>query len=147
MSDAARIPALLQQGSTAAGLKAARLKAKQNWAAYPTNGCAYHLSALLQNAGIAIATEGSAGQLAKKIKLRGWQKIALGEQSPGDVGVTFDHDPTPPGADHIYLVIAVHAGGDKMTIADNQGAPDVIKTRYASGQGGKTPTEYFLRAV
>ena len=147
MSDAAKIPDLIQQGSTATGLKAARLKAKQNWTAYPSNGCAYHLSALLQNAGIAIATEGSAGQLAKKIKQRGWTRIAVGQQAPGDVGVTYDHDPSPPGADHIYLVISVKPDGDEMVIADNQGTPDVTKTRYASGRGGKTPTEYFLRAV
>ena len=146
MSDLAKIPDLITQGSTTAGLKAARLKAKQNWAGYPHNGCAYHLSALLQNAGIPIATEGSAGHLAKLIKQRGWQRIECGMQQPGDIGVTFDNDPTPPGADHIYLVIKVKPGGDEMIIADNQGTPDVTKTRFASGHG-KTPTEYFLRAV
>lgn len=144
MSDAPKIPELIKQGSTATGLKAARLKAKANWGAYPTNGCAYHLSALLQNAGINVATEGSAGKLAKKIETRGWKRVGVGNQRPGDIGVTYDNDPTPPGADHIYLVIETH-GPDKMTIADNQGTPDVTKTRYASGKG-KTPTEYFLRA-
>ncbi|MEA3044363.1 MAG: hypothetical protein QOH47_2201 [Sphingomonadales bacterium] len=148
MSDAANIPALVAQANTAAGQKAARLKATKNWPAYPSNACAYHLSALLQNAGIAIATEGSAGQLARLIEKRGWQRVPLGKQRPGDVGVTKDNIPTPPGADHIYLVIEVKADGDEMIIADNQGKPDpdVTHRRFASGKG-KTATDYFLRAV
>jgi len=143
-ADGGKVAALIQQGSSAAGLKAARLKAAKNWAHYPTNGCAYHLSALLQNAGIGVKTEGSAGKLAKQIEARGWKRVPVGEQQPGDVGVTYDHDPTPPGADHIYLVVAVK-GKDEMIIADNQRKTDATHSRFASGKG-KTPTAYFLRA-
>jgi hypothetical protein len=32
-------------------------------------------------------------------------------------------------------------------IADNQRSADASHSRFASGKGGKTPTEYFLRAV
>lgn len=145
MPDAAKIPALIKLGSTAAGLKAARLEAARNWALYPKDGCAYHLSALLQQAGIPVPTEGSAGRLAAKIKARGWSVVAVGKQKPGDVGVTFDRDPTPPGADHIYLVVETK-GADEMVIADNQRKTDATHSRFASGKG-KTPTEYFLRAV
>jgi hypothetical protein len=145
MSDAAKIPNLVKLGSTAAGLKAARLEAARNWKAYPSDGCAYHLSALMQNAGIAVATEGSAGKLAARIEARGWKRVPVGKQQPGDVGVTYDRDPTPPGADHIYLVVETK-GTDEMLIADNQRKTDSVHSRFASGKG-KTPTEYFLRAV
>jgi hypothetical protein len=145
MSDKAKIAELIKQGSSAAGLKAARIKAKKNWAAYPSDGCAYHLSALMQGAGIDIPTEGSAGKLAAKIKARGWSVVPVGKQQPGDIGVTYDRDPTPPGADHIYLVIETK-GADEMIIADNQRKTDATHNRFASGKG-RTPTEYFLRAV
>lgn len=142
--DAGRIAALILQGSTVAGLKAARLTAAKNWKPYPSNGCAYHLSALLQQAGIAVKTEGGAGELAAQLEARGWRRVAVGGQRAGDVGVTYDHDPTPPGADHIYLVVATK-GPDEMVIADNQRKADLTRARFASGKG-KTPTAYFLRA-
>lgn len=142
--DAERIAALIEQGSTAAGLAAARATAAKHWKPYPSNGCAYHLSALLRQAGIAVKTEGSAGKLAAQIEARGWRRIPVGGQRPGDVGVTYDRDPTPPGADHIYLVIATK-GADEMRIADNQHKANAPHRRFASGMG-KTPTAYFLRA-
>lgn len=142
--DAGRIAALIEQGSTAAGLAAARATAAKHWKPYPSNGCAYHLSALLRQAGIAVKTEGSAGKLAAQIEARGWRRIPVGGQQPGDVGVTYDHDPTPPGADHIYLVVATK-GADEMRIADNQHKANAPHRRFASGRG-KTPTAYFLRA-
>jgi hypothetical protein len=87
-----------------------------------------------------------AGKLAQVIADRGWTRIAVGSQQSGDVGICFDNDPTPAGADHVYLVVGA-SGPDEMMIADNQRRTDAPHTRFASGRGGKTPTEYFLRAM
>ncbi|MCK5911474.1 MAG: SH3 domain-containing protein [Caulobacter sp.] len=145
-NDAQHIAKLLELGSTEAGLAAARETAKDAWKGYLTNGCAAHLSALLRAAGVDVRMELGAGNLAHILKQRGWRRVDVGAQQPGDVGVTYDHDPTPPGADHIYLVIETH-GADEMLIADNQNYnANAPHKRFASGKGGKTPTEYFLRA-
>lgn len=143
--DAMHIPELIRQGSHSEGLKQARLTASTSLPGYPTNGCAAHLSALLQQAGIAVPMTWGAGKLASLLAARHWRRVGVGQQVPGDVGVCFDNNPDPPGADHIYLVVETH-GGDEMLIADNQnGERDVPHERFASGKG-KTPTEYFLRA-
>jgi hypothetical protein len=113
---------------------------------YPSNGCAAHLSALLAQAGIDVPMTFGAGKLAQRLKDRGWTCIDVGAQTAGDVGVCFDIDPTPPGADHVYLVVETQ-GPDEMLIADNQRTADAPHKRFASGVGGKTPTEYFLRAL
>lgn len=144
-SDIDRIPNLIQCGSSVDGLRAARLEAARHLREYPHNGCAAHLSALLRQAGIGVRMELSAGNLSRLIERRGWTRVAVGTQRAGDVGVTYDYDPTPPGADHIYLVVSTN-GSDEMQIADNQRMADHPHVRFASGRGGKTPTEYFLRA-
>jgi hypothetical protein len=150
ISDAIDVAELIRQGSSGDGLTAARITAmaalKVAGVIYPTNACAAHLSALLQQAGIGVPMTLGAGKLAHVLIDRGWSRIAVGLQRPGDVGVCFDNDPTPAGADHIYLVVEVH-GPDEMLIADNQnGSKNEPHSRFASGKG-KTPTEYFLRAV
>src|SRR3712207_1344615 len=145
MSDASRVADLIREGSTREGLQAARREAARVLANYPRNGCAVHLSALLRQSGIDVPMTRGAGKLARRIAERGWQRVVVGQQQPGDVGVTYDNDPTPRGADHIYLVIEAR-GPDEMLIADNQRRSDAPHTRFASGRG-KTPTEYFLRAV
>jgi hypothetical protein len=145
MSDKDQIPELIRRGGSAAGLKAARLEAARALDTYPHNGCAVHLSALLRQSGIDVTMTRGGGRLARAIERRGWHRIAVGSQQPGDVGVTFDNDPTPPGADHIYLVVKTN-GPDEMLIADNQRSSDAPHTRFASGHG-KTPTEFFLRAA
>ncbi|HEY0412727.1 MAG TPA: hypothetical protein VGD66_06280 [Allosphingosinicella sp.] len=145
MSDTIRIPGLIKRGSSASGLKQAREEAAAALPGYPHNGCAAHLSALLRQSGIGVAMIAGAGSLAHAIETRGWRRVTVGHQQPGDVGVTFDRDPTPPGADHIYLVIEAK-DADEMLIADNQRTADAPHTRFASGHG-KTPTEFFLRAV
>lgn len=141
--DAQHIDKLIALGSTEAGLAAARATAARALPGYPSNGCAAHLSALLQAAGVNVPMTLGAGNLAHRIRQRGWRRIDLGNQQPGDIGVTYDFDPTPPGADHIYLVIE-RRGPDEMMIADNQNKANAPHTRFASGKG-KTPTEYFLR--
>lgn len=138
------IDALLKQGSSIQGLAQARATAAAQLPGYPTNGCATHLSALLQQAGFNVPMIFGAGKLAHYLADHGWSKIPTGEQQPGDVGVCYDNNPSPPGADHVYLVIET-IDNDKMMIADNQRDDDVIHARYASGNG-KTPTEYFLRS-
>jgi hypothetical protein len=105
-----------------------------------------HLSALLQQASINLPMTWGAGKLAHRLAERGWRRVNVGEQQPGDVGVCYDNDPTPAGADHVYLVIEAQ-GPDQMLIADNQNAKALEPhQRFASGKGNKTPTEYFLRA-
>lgn len=136
---------LIARGSSSEGLRAARLEAARNLREYPHNGCAAHLSALLRQSGINVPMTLGAGKLARILKERGWTRVDVGEQRAGDVGVTYDLDPTPPGADHIYLVVGT-SGPDELLIADNQGTADAPHRRFASGRGGKTPTEYFLRA-
>lgn len=143
--DAACVAELIKQGSLAEGLKQARTTANASLPGYPTNGCAAHLSALLQQAGIAVPMTWGAGKLASIIAARGWTRISVGSQKAGDIGVCFDNDPTPSGADHIYLVVQT-LGEDEMMIADNQRTKDEPHVRFASGHG-KTPTEYFLRAM
>ena len=147
---AVHVAELIRQGTSAEGLKAARNTATQALKSvnvvYPHNACAAHLSALLQQAGIGVPMTLGAGKLANVLADRGWSKIAVGHQQPGDAGVCLDNDPTPAGADHIYLVVETH-GPDEMLIADNQnGAKNEPHSRFALGHG-KTPTEYFLRAV
>lgn len=116
--------------------------AKASLKQFPHKGCAANLSALMQLAGIDIPMILGAGKLARCIEQRGWIRIEVGKQQAGDVGVTFDNC-EPSGADHIYLVLEA-MDNDKMLIVDNQ--DNVPHSRYASGHG-KTPTEYFLRAV
>lgn len=138
------ITELIKQGSTEEGLEEARTSAKAALPGYPTNGCAAHLSALLQQAGFAVPMIFGAGKLAHFLAEQGWKKVAVGAQQPGDVGVCYDNNPSPPGADHVYLVIET-LGPDKMMIADNQRDENITHSRYASGNG-RTPTEYFLRS-
>ena len=143
--DAFHVPQLIRNGSYADGLKAARETAAASLPGYPTNGCAAHLSALLRHSGIDVAMTWGAGKLAHVLAERGWSEIAVGSRRLGDVGVCYDNDPTPPGSDHVYLVVGT-SGPDEMLVADNQRKTDAPHTRYASGRG-KTPTEYFLRAI
>jgi hypothetical protein len=103
--DAVHVPELVLQGSTPAGLKAAQTKAAAALPGYPKNGCATHLSALLEHSGIEVPMTWGAGKLAQRLWDRGWSKVAVGNQQPGDVGVCFDNDPKVAGSDHIYLVV------------------------------------------
>jgi hypothetical protein len=134
---------LIEAGSSASSLASAQKRAKKAWPPFPHNGCAANLSALLQIAGAKVPMTLGAGKLAHILRdQRGWQKVAVGQQQPGDVGVTYDEN-SIPGADHIYLVIG-RIDKDEMIIADNQAT--VPHHRFASGKG-KTATEYFLRAT
>jgi hypothetical protein len=108
---------------------------------HPTlhNACACTLSLFLQAAGLTMKKIiYGAGALATYLETDcKWQKVRVRQQQAGDVGVCRD-------ADHIFLV-AKRIDDDQMMIADNQEsfAPH---SRFASGYGGKTPVDYFLRA-
>ncbi len=114
--------------------------------------CAATLSCFLNEAGIPVVKTVGAGNLARRLEDgRGWQRVDVGDQMAGDVGVTVDADPSRPGADHVYLV-AERLDSDLMFIADNQ----VVGRRHhrtASGarkgamRSGKTRTAYFLRPL
>lgn len=135
----------------AVGSSAARLAQVQAIAArklkgfdgeiYPHDGCAITLSCLMQAAGLDIPDTYQAFALGNLLKQRGWQVIPVGEQRDGDVGSTCGSAPHH-GTDHIYLVL--EADGDQMMIADNQAK--VPHVRFASGKGGKSPSQFFLRA-
>ncbi|MBS0485408.1 MAG: hypothetical protein JSS06_09395 [Proteobacteria bacterium] len=141
--DRNNIPKLIKLGSSTTDLAQAQSVARSAWPPFPHNGCAANLSALLQLAGIDVPMTLGAGKLAHILNSRrGWVQIAVGEQTAGDIGVTFD-DNAIPGADHIYLVVQT-VGTDEMIVADNQDTRP--HRRFASGHG-RTPTEYFLRAV
>jgi hypothetical protein len=139
--DLARIPALIEIASSPQGLAAAQAVARKKHKPFPTNGCAYNLSALLMAAGIDVRMTGGAGRLATALSKRGWTPVEVGDQLAGDVGVTVDANDRA-GPDHIYLVIE-SIDGDRMLIADNQAA--TVHERRASGRG-RTRTSYFLRA-
>ncbi|MFZ1641819.1 MAG: hypothetical protein WAV07_10390 [Candidatus Contendobacter sp.] len=142
-ADKACIPELIRIGNDVREIAKAQRIAKTAWSRFPHNGCAANLSALLQLAGIDVPMILGAGKLAHTIEARCWERISVGNQQAGDIGVTFDQG-TPAGADHIYLVLSVDSNNsDKMLISDNQ--DNEPHSRYASGHG-KTPTEYFLRA-
>jgi hypothetical protein len=147
MSDIDQIPALIGLASNAGQLQNAQHVAAQklldfDGEVYPSDGCAITLSILLQEAGIAVADTFQALALGNVLKARNWLTIPVGEQKNGDVGSTCG--PTPDhGRDHIYLVLKV-LNTDEMVIADNQEPQPHF--RYVSGQGGKTPTKFFLRA-
>lgn len=107
------------------------------------NACASTLSEFLNASGINVPITLGAGKLAARMGPggRGWDRIAVGAQRAGDIGVTVDNT-SPSGADHVYLVVE-RIDADEMLIADNQ-APR-RHSRFASGHG-KTRTDYFLRA-
>jgi hypothetical protein len=136
------IPLLIKLGSNVESLHriqdiAARSMKAAGYGYTMHNACAATLSAFLEEAGIPVPTTLGAGRLAKRLREeRDWDRIDVGKQATGDVGVA-NNDV------HIYLVVGTN-GPDAMTIADNQ-AP-TPHTRFASGKGGKTPTAYFLRA-
>lgn len=147
MSDAQFIPGLVTFASDAHQLQAAQHVAAQRLLAFdgevfPSDGCAITLSVLLQDAGIAVKDTFKAIDLGNVLKKRGWQVIPVGSQQSGDVGSTCGPE-AHHGFDHIYLVLKV-LNTDEMVIADNQQPKPHF--RFASGNGGKTPTKFFLRA-
>ncbi len=148
--DRDRIPRLIQIGGfdeslqRAQGVAAAALR--EVGVTFPRRAGAATLSALLEAAGINVPMTLGAGKLAQRLggrlNSRRWDHVPVGEQEAGDVGVCLDDSPRD-GADHVYLVVR-RVDNDEMVIADNQATTP--HPRFASGKGGKTPTDHFLRA-
>jgi hypothetical protein len=148
ISDQGQIANLIALGSNPVTLDSAQKRAAAALLAYdgevyPQDGCAITLSTLLQDAGINVPAIFRAFDLGNLLlNTRSWQQISLGSQQPGDVGSTCGSAPQY-GSDHIYLVLK-NVNNDEMVVADNQATAPHF--RFASGQGGKTPTAFFLRA-
>jgi len=147
--DTDRIENLIHLGSNVVTLDSAQKRAAADLLAYdgeeyPQDGCAITLSLLLNDAGIGVPLIYQAIKLGQHLRdTRKWQVIPLGQQQAGDVGSTCGTTANH-GNDHIYLVVK-NLNDDEMLIADNQSTQPHF--RYASGQGGKTPTKFFLRAT
>jgi hypothetical protein len=148
MSDGQSIPKLIRLASDAEQLVAAQhIAAKRlldfDGEVFPSDGCAITLSVLLQESGIPVNDTFQALALGNVLKSkRSWQVIDVGAQKEGDVGSTCGPQ-AHHGVDHIYLVLKV-LNSDEMVVADNQRPNPHF--RFASGQGGRTPTKFFLRA-
>ena len=148
MSDKDQIAQLISVASDAVRLQgvqriAASKLLNYDGEVYPSDGCAITLSVLLQDSGIDVADTFMAFDLGNILKEREWQMVAPGQQKPGDIGSTCGAEPAH-GEDHIYLVLTA-VNFDEMIIADNQDTHPHF--RFVSGQGGKTPTRFFLRAA
>jgi hypothetical protein len=149
MSDKEHIPQLIEEASTDATLhdvqrRAARKLLEFDREVYPADGCAITLSLLLQGSGIDVPDTFLAMKLGHILHQdRHWSVIPVGEQQAGDVGSTCGEH-SQHGVDHIYLVLR-RVNADEMIIADNQHQHPHF--RWASGQGGKSPTRFFLRAT
>jgi hypothetical protein len=149
MSDGKYISNLLKLASDADQLVSAQqIAAKKlldyDGETYPSDGCAITLSVLLQESGIEIADTYQAIVFGNTLRTkRNWQIIPVGQQRQGDVGSTCGPKPHH-GNDHVYLVLKT-LNSDEMVVADNQASAPHF--RYASGNGGKTPTKFFLRAT
>jgi hypothetical protein len=147
MGDAQFIPGLVKFASDVHQLQGAQHVAadrllKFDGEVFPSDGCAITLSVLLQDTGIPVKDTFKAIDLGNVLKKRNWVVVPVGEQKEGDVGSTCG-DVAHHGFDHIYLVLKV-LNADEMVIADNQQPKPHF--RFASGNGGKTPTKFFLRA-
>jgi|SRR5579871_6376548 len=141
--DKDQIPQLVQLGSTKQGVAKAQTLAKQamqdnGYGSTLHNACAATLSEFMKLAEIDVPITLGAGNLARRIKSRGWNQIDVGNQQAGDVAVAINDV-------HIFLVVQA-IDKDVMVIADNQ-APGPHR-RKASGEPAlnHSPVAYFLRA-
>ncbi|HWA84353.1 MAG TPA: hypothetical protein VG820_12995 [Fimbriimonadaceae bacterium] len=110
---------------------------------YPTDGCAITLSVLFQMAGLDLADTYRAIDFGRTLEQRGWNRIEVGKQKPGDVGSTCGDQPQH-GVDHVYLVVEVF-DPKEMLVADNQ--KPTLHKRRTDNLDGKSPTRFFLRAT
>jgi hypothetical protein len=141
--DKDHISQLIQLGSTEQGVQQTQTLAKKvmqdnGYGSTLHNACAATLSEFMNLSGIDVPITLGAGNLARRIKLRGWDPVDVGGQHAGDVAVAKNDV-------HIFLVVQV-IDKDMMVISDNQ-APGPHR-RKASGdpQLSHSPVAYFLRA-
>jgi len=126
----------------AAQALAARKLLREDGTVYPADGCAITLSVLMQGAGFDVPDLFWALDVPAMLLARGWAEVTPGSQRAGDIGSTCRAE-RHHGEDHVYLVLRA-VNEDEMIVVDNQAASPHF--RWASGQGGKTPTTMFYRA-
>jgi hypothetical protein len=141
--DKDHISELVQLGSTQQGVQKGQTLAKEvmdenGYGSTLHNACAATLSEFMNLAGINVPITLGAGNLARRIKTRGWDEVDIGNQQAGDVAVAKNDV-------HIFLVVRA-IDKDAMVISDNQ-APGPHR-RNASGDPklNHSPVAYFLRA-
>lgn len=147
LPDRARIPALLAHALDierlcAAHAQAARRLSHPDGGSYPADGCALVLSLLMRGVGFDVPELCWAIDVPAMLLARGWIEVPPGSQRGGDIGSTCRAE-RHHGEDHVFLVVAC-VNQDEMVVVDNQAA--YAHFRWASGQGGRTPTAMFYRA-
>lgn len=145
--DRARIPGLLATAVDpdrlcAVQALAARRLLDPDGEVYPADGCAITLTLLMRGAGFEVHELYWAIDVPAMLLSRGWREVPPGGQRAGDIGSTC-REGTHHGEDHVFLVVRC-VNPDEMIVVDNQAAYPHF--RWASGQGGKTPTAMFYRA-
>ena len=146
-ADADKIAGLLAHALDAEQLRAAQALAARKLLnhegeIYPADGCAITLSVLMQGAGFDVPDLYWAIDVPAMLLARGWIEVPPGGPRAGDIGSTCRTE-KHHGEDHVYLVMRA-VNEDEMVVVDNQAAYPHF--RWASGQGGKTPTTMFYRA-
>lgn len=141
--DKDHIQQMVQLGSTAQGVQQVQTRAKKvmqdnGYGSTLHNACAATLSEFMNISAINVPVTLGAGNLARRVKGRGWNQVTIGSQRAGDVAVAVNDV-------HIFLVVQA-VDQDVMIIADNQ-APAPHRRR-ASGDPklNHSPVAYFLRA-
>lgn len=134
---------LVQSGSTKQGVQKAQTLAKEvmdnnGYGSTLHNACAATLSEFMNLSGINVPITLRAGNLARRIKNRGWNPIDVGDQHAGDVAVAI-HDV------HIFLVVQA-IDHDVMLIADNQAPGPHRRKACGDPDRNHSPVAYFLRA-
>jgi hypothetical protein len=141
--DKDHIPALVQLGTTKQGVQkiqglAEKVMQQNGYGFTLHNACAATLSEFMNSSDVDVPITLGAGNLARRIKSRGWNQVNVGNQQAGDVAVAVNDV-------HIFLVVQA-IDKDAMIIADNQ-APEP-HPRKASGDPklNHSPVAYLLRA-
>ncbi|MDR6202506.1 DUF1906 domain-containing protein [Paraburkholderia graminis] len=140
ITDAFNTLALIKEGESAEGVTAAKARLDTDNVSPDNSGAL--LSALLQGAGIDVPITEDAATLTQTLLGRGWKRVSVANQKPGDIGVC--DDAGNPMSHEVYLVLEVRGANDMTVVGD----PDAMapQIRYASGNGSMR-TSYFLRAT
>src|ERR1700730_14875383 len=115
--DKDHIPTLVQLGSTKQGVQkikglAEKVMQQNGYGFTLHNACAATLSEFMNSSDVDVPITLGAGNLARRIKSRGWNQVNVANQQAGDVAVAVNDV-------HIFLVVQA-IDKDPMIIADNQ---------------------------
>jgi hypothetical protein len=141
--DKDHVSELVELGSTKPGVEKAQSLAKKvmdqnGYGSTLHNACAATLSEFMNLAGIDVPITLGAGNLARRIKSREWNRVTVGNQQAGDVAVATNDV-------HIFLVVQT-IDKDVMIIADNQAAEPHRRKASGDPKLNHSPVAYFLRA-